>query len=89
MGLVAGIAHDRGLLDVDARVARSAALPQLRHGRGPEIRWRHLLQQTSQWDGELWGKPAAVDAIDRTDPSAHNTASPSSDNASARRVGHP
>ncbi|HEX6354033.1 serine hydrolase domain-containing protein [Actinophytocola sp.] len=49
VGLVAGIAHDRGLLDVDAPV-RDA------------VRWVHLLQQTSQWDGVLWGKPTSVDA---------------------------
>jgi hypothetical protein len=29
---------------------------------GPGITWAHLLQQTSQWDGELWGKPTRVDA---------------------------
>ena len=46
-------------------MAESVPLPRLRRGRGPEIRWRHLLQQTSQWDGELWGKPAAVDAQSR------------------------
>ena len=26
------------------------------------ITWRHLLQQTSQWEGELWGKPTSADA---------------------------
>jgi len=26
------------------------------------ITWRHLLQQSSQWEGELWGKPTSVDA---------------------------
>lgn len=65
VGLVAGIGYDLGLLDVDAPVAETVSLPQLQHGWGPEIRWRHLLQQTSQWDGELWGKPATVDAQSR------------------------
>jgi hypothetical protein len=65
VGLVAGIGFDLGLLDVDARVAETVALPQLRHGSGPGIRRRHLLQQTSQWDGELWGKPAVADAQSR------------------------
>src|SRR5207253_2233130 len=25
------------------------------------ITWHHLLQQTSEWEGELWGKPDLVD----------------------------
>ncbi|MGP3938750.1 MULTISPECIES: hypothetical protein [Streptomyces] len=37
-------------------------LPQFadEHGRG--ITRRHLLDQTSRWEGELWGKPTRVDA---------------------------
>ncbi len=62
VSLVAGIAYDRGMLDVDARVGDGVALPQFADGRGRDIRWLHLLQQTSQWDGQLWGKPARVDA---------------------------
>jgi CubicO group peptidase (beta-lactamase class C family) len=42
--------------------AASVDLPQFgdEHGRG--ISWRHLLDQTSQWEGELWGKPTWIDA---------------------------
>ena len=36
-------------------------LPQLRSAHGQLITWRHLLDQTSQWEGELWGKPTSVD----------------------------
>ena len=52
--LVAGMAD----LDVEARVE----VPGFDLG---EIRWRHLLQQTSQWRGELWGKPTEADAQSR------------------------
>jgi CubicO group peptidase (beta-lactamase class C family) len=33
---------------------------------GRDIRWRHLLQQTSQWEGVLWGKPTWADAQSRS-----------------------
>jgi CubicO group peptidase (beta-lactamase class C family) len=62
VGLVAGVAFDRGLLDVDARVCDTIGLAVFRTTAGRDIRWRHLLQQTSQWDGVLWGKPTGVDA---------------------------
>lgn len=58
VSLVAGVAHDRGLLDVDALVRDTVDLPELR----TDIRWTHLLQQTSQWDGVLWDKHASADA---------------------------
>ncbi|WP_338082350.1 serine hydrolase [Ferrimicrobium acidiphilum] len=59
---VAGCAFDDGLLrpeePVYEVVVLSAASPQL----DPRVSWAHLLQQTSQWEGELWGKPTSVDA---------------------------
>ena len=58
VSLVAGVAHDRGLMDVDAPVHETIDIAQRLTG----IRWKHLLQQTSQWDGVLWGKPASADA---------------------------
>lgn len=62
VSLVAGVAHDRGLFNVGDRVGGQVPLPQFTDDAGRDIRWLHLLQQTSQWDGELWGKPALVDA---------------------------
>jgi CubicO group peptidase (beta-lactamase class C family) len=58
LSLVAGLAFDDGLLRLDDPVS---CLGDRVHG----ITWRQLLQQTSGWDGELWGKPAAVDAQSR------------------------
>ncbi|MFD6795963.1 MULTISPECIES: serine hydrolase domain-containing protein [Prauserella salsuginis group] len=60
LSAVAGAASDRGLLpDVHAPVEDTVDLPVR---LGPDLTWRHLLQQTSGWAGELWGKPAHVDA---------------------------
>jgi CubicO group peptidase (beta-lactamase class C family) len=62
LALVAGMAFDDGLLRLDEPVGRSVSLPQFAGAHGRRITWRHLLDQTSQWEGELWGKPTAADA---------------------------
>lgn len=60
LSVVAGLAFDRGLIrDVNVPVEHTVDFP-LR--LGPALTWKHLLQQTSGWNGELWGKPARVDA---------------------------
>ena len=61
LALMAGIAHDRGWLGLDAPVADTVRLPQFDGPEARQITWRHLLQQTSGWRGELWGKPVEVD----------------------------
>lgn len=53
LSLVAWVAYDDGVLRLDEPVSRSIDLPQLAGGHGPAITWRHLLDQTSQWEGEL------------------------------------
>jgi CubicO group peptidase (beta-lactamase class C family) len=62
LALVAGIAHDDGRLLLDEPVCARVGLPQFADAHGQAITWRHLLDQTSQWEGELWGKPTWVDA---------------------------
>jgi CubicO group peptidase (beta-lactamase class C family) len=63
VSIVAGLAHDQGLLpDVDEPVVWRVDLPELGTPDGRTITWRHLLQQTSQWQGELWGIPTGADA---------------------------
>ncbi|MBB3052222.1 CubicO group peptidase (beta-lactamase class C family) [Prauserella isguenensis] len=60
LAVLAGVAFDRGMIpDADTPVADTADLPVR---IGPRVTWTHLLQQTSGWAGELWGKPADVDA---------------------------
>ena len=62
VSLVAGLAFDDGLLRPEEPVSRCVDVPVFEgdHDRG--ITWRHLLQQTSQWEGTLWGKPTSADA---------------------------
>ncbi|MFG1670732.1 serine hydrolase domain-containing protein [Streptomyces sp. Y7] len=62
LSLVAGVAFDDGLLRLDEPVAQSVDLPEFGTAHGRAITWRHLLDQTSQWEGELWSKPTWVDA---------------------------
>ena len=62
MSAVAGIAFDRGLLpDLDATVAGLVDDGGFEGNHNGAITWRHLLQQTSEWEGTLWGKPDLVD----------------------------
>jgi CubicO group peptidase (beta-lactamase class C family) len=62
LSVVAGLAFDDGLLRLEEPVCQAVDLPQFGSARGQSITWRHLLDQTSQWEGELWGKPTRVDA---------------------------
>ncbi|MFV0535565.1 MAG: serine hydrolase domain-containing protein [Cumulibacter sp.] len=75
VSLVAGIAFDDGLLIPDQRVSDVVEVPQLQGALSAQITWQHLLQQTSQWGGELWGKPTSVDAQSfREGTEVHGTA---------------
>ena len=58
----AGLAYDDGLLpDLDEPVRERVPDPAFETPHNAAITWRHLLQQTSEWEGELWGKPDMVD----------------------------
>jgi len=62
IALVAGLAFDRGLIrSVDDRVADSVPDDGFVPPHNNAITWRHLLQQTSEWQGTLWDKPDTVD----------------------------
>ncbi len=55
---VAGLAFDRGLLlDVHERVGVRVRDGGFDSPQNTPITWEHLLQQTSEWEGTLWGKP--------------------------------
>jgi CubicO group peptidase (beta-lactamase class C family) len=62
VSLVAGLAFDDGLLDPYTAVLDTVSHPALTAAGIDGITWHHLLCQSSQWDGELWGIPAAADA---------------------------
>jgi len=62
LALLAGVAHDRGLLpDVDERVGARVRGVGFDSGRNAEVTWTHLLQQTSEWEGTCFGVPDQVD----------------------------
>ena len=70
VSLVAGAAFDAGRLDPARRVVDDVPLEQLLSAPWAGVTWEQLLQQTSSWDGELWGKPARVDAQSGEEPAA-------------------
>ena len=62
LALVAGIAIDRGLIrSLDDPVIGYALDGDFASPHNGAITWRHLLQQTSEWQGTLWDKPDSVD----------------------------
>lgn len=62
LALLAGLAVGRGLIgDLDDPVRLAAPDPGYDSDRNRGVTWRHLLQQTSEWEGTLWGKPDMID----------------------------
>lgn len=62
LALLAGVAHDRGLLpDVDEPVGARVRGAGFDEGANARITWAHLLQQTSEWEGQCFGVPEQVD----------------------------
>ncbi|MDA1297439.1 MAG: serine hydrolase [Chloroflexi bacterium] len=74
LATVAGLAFDGGLIpDLDRPViadigdveicetATGQRLEPFATGQNKKITWRHLLQQTSEWEGTLWDRPDTVD----------------------------
>jgi CubicO group peptidase (beta-lactamase class C family) len=62
LALLAGVAHDQALLpNVDEPVGARIAGIGFDHGRNARVTWTHLLQQTSEWEGECFGVPDQVD----------------------------
>jgi CubicO group peptidase (beta-lactamase class C family) len=62
LGVLAGLAVADGLIkDIDAPVATDVSAPWFEGPHNSKITWRHLLQQTSEWSGTLWGKPDSID----------------------------
>jgi CubicO group peptidase (beta-lactamase class C family) len=61
LALLAGLAVDRGLIRLDDPVRATVRDGSFDAAQNREITWRHLLQQTSEWQGTLWGKPDSID----------------------------
>ncbi|MBL8342287.1 MAG: serine hydrolase [Rubrivivax sp.] len=62
LAMLAGVAHRQGLLpDVDEPVAARLHDIGFESDHNRTITWRHLLQQTSEWEGACFGVPDTVD----------------------------
>ena len=62
LSILAGLAFDRGLIrDVHEPVRATVDDGGFEPPHNDKISWHHLLQQTSEWEGELWDKPDLVD----------------------------
>jgi CubicO group peptidase (beta-lactamase class C family) len=62
LAVLAGVAVADGLIaDIDEPVGSTIKGPWFESPHNARITWRHLLQQSSEWQGELWGKSDQVD----------------------------
>lgn len=62
LAVLAGLAVADGLIaNVDEPVGATIKGPWFASPHNAAITWRHLLQQSSEWQGELWGKSDQVD----------------------------
>jgi CubicO group peptidase (beta-lactamase class C family) len=59
---VVGLAYDRGMIrDLDEKVRDYVPTEHFASPHNQKISWDHLLRQTSDWEGTLWGKPDWAD----------------------------
>jgi CubicO group peptidase (beta-lactamase class C family) len=62
LNLLAGIAvMDRLIVDLDEPVGRTVDDGGFDSEQNSRVTWRHLLQNTSEWEGELFGKSDLID----------------------------
>ncbi len=62
ISMTVGLALDEGLIpDVHAPIHELVADGGFDSAQNRPITWAHMLQLSSEWEGELWGKPDIVD----------------------------
>jgi len=62
LSILTGIAVARGLIrNVDDPMREYALDDGFDSAQNRDITWRHLLHQTSEWEGTLWDKPDLID----------------------------
>jgi CubicO group peptidase (beta-lactamase class C family) len=62
LAILAGLAVADGLIpSIDDPVGRTVKGPWFESDQNVGITWRHFLQLTSEWQGEIWGKSDQVD----------------------------
>jgi CubicO group peptidase (beta-lactamase class C family) len=71
LSTVVGVAFDQGLIpDLAAPVWPSVTTGEFDSEHNRTITWEHLLRQTSDWEGTLWGKPDWADRPPANQPLA-------------------
>ncbi len=71
LSTVVGLAYDRGMIaDLNDPVRRYVATGEFDSPHNARITWDHLLRQTSDWEGTLWGKPDWADRPPEKQPLA-------------------
>jgi CubicO group peptidase (beta-lactamase class C family) len=69
LSTVVGLAWQQGLIrNVDDLAKDYMPLPGYFEGHNATITWNHLLRQTSEWQGTLWGKPDWADRPEGATP---------------------
>ncbi len=87
LALLAGVAFDRGLLpDPDEPVALRSRAPGFESEHNRPITWAQLLQQTSEWEGSMFGVP---DQVDRYRAVAYQPLKPTEPKGGARPLQTP
>lgn len=62
LAVLTGLAVADGLIaSVDEPIGATVKGPYFASAHNAQITWRHLLHQSSEWQGELWGKSDQVD----------------------------
>ena len=85
--MLAGVAHGQGLLpDVDEPVVARVPAIGFDDFANRRISWRHLLEQTSEWQGSCFGLP---DTVDRWRVVAHDPRPPGGKKGDARPLQEP
>jgi hypothetical protein len=88
LSVVVGLAADKGLLNVEDNVSKyvgdvvwhmpassspaSKIINPFASEHNKNLSWEVMLRQTSDWEGELWGKPDWADRPDRDSTKWHN-----------------
>lgn len=74
LSVLAGLAVEDGLIsDLDEPVGKSVAGPFFESAHNAQITWRQLLQQSSEWQGEIFEKSDQVDHNRQIGPGADNS----------------
>ena len=61
LAILAGLAVDDGLIRLDEPVSKTVDGPHFASPHNAQITWRHLLQQSSEWEGVIFDKSDQVD----------------------------